>query len=121
MFKKDDEICENFSSVEFSSKGLFVFKNDRDTLAVQAGNNNFSHNHNDTGSFIYYKNGNPLIIDVGVEEYSEKSFSKDRYTIWTMRSTYHNLSNFEDCEQIEGKDTDCTILSKSEILYRCNC
>ncbi len=96
---------------QFKSKGLYIFKYDNNTLAVQAGSNNMSHNHNDTGSFIYYKKGKPLFIDVGVEEYSEKSFSKDRYKIWTMRSTYHNLSNFEDCEQIDGVNTACEILN----------
>ncbi len=94
---------------EFKSKGLYIFRSKENTLAVQAGNNYQSHNHNDTGSFIYYKNNEPLIIDVGVEEYSEKSFSDSRYSIWTMRSTYHNLTNFNDIEQIFAKESTCQI------------
>ncbi len=60
-------------------------------LAVKAGDNADSHNHNDTGSFTVYKNGRPLLIDVGVESYTRKTFSSRRYEIWTMQSAYHNL------------------------------
>lgn len=96
---------------EFSSKGLYIFRSNKNVLAVQAGSNFISHNHNDTGSFIYYKNNKPLFIDVGVEEYTEKSFSDLRYTIWTMRSTYHNLTNFNNLEQIYDEDSKCIIKS----------
>lgn len=60
-------------------------------LAVQAANNNRSHGHNDSGSFIVFHDGEPVFIDVGVEAYTAKTFSSDRYSIWTMQSAYHNL------------------------------
>src|ERR1017187_4834775 len=60
-------------------------------LAVQATENQRSHGHNDSGSFIVFHDGKPVIIDVGPEAYSEKTFSPDRYHIWTMQSAYHNL------------------------------
>lgn len=66
-----------------SNKGLF--------LAAMAAHNDQSHNHNDVGNFIIYLDGKPAIIDLGVETYSRKTFSKDRYEIWTMQSAYHNL------------------------------
>jgi hypothetical protein len=50
-----------------------------------------SHNHNDAGSFMLYANGEPVLIDVGVEAYTAKTFSAQRYDIWTMQSAYHNL------------------------------
>jgi hypothetical protein len=50
-----------------------------------------SHNHNDAGSFMLYANGQPVLIDVGVEAYTTKTFSAQRYDIWTMQSAYHNL------------------------------
>ncbi|MBP3240331.1 MAG: heparinase II/III family protein [Oribacterium sp.] len=53
---------------------------------------------NDVGSFILYKNKKPFIIDLGVGSYTKKTFSKDRYDIWTMQSQYHNLPNFYDAE-----------------------
>ena len=60
-------------------------------LAVQAAPNLRSHGHNDSGSFIVFHDGEPVIIDVGVEDYTAKTFSSERYTIWTMQSAYHNL------------------------------
>lgn len=60
-------------------------------LAAKGGNNDESHNHNDVGSFIVGLNGRPVVIDAGVETYSRKTFSSDRYEIWTMQSEHHNL------------------------------
>jgi hypothetical protein len=60
-------------------------------LAVQAAQNQRSHGHNDSGSFIVFHDGKPVFIDVGPEAYSAKTFSPDRYSIWTMQSAYHNL------------------------------
>ena len=78
----------------YESVGIFISRDDQFCLAVKAGDNNDSHNHNDTGSFTIYKDGLPLLIDVGVETYSKKTFSPDRYEIWTMQSCYHNLPTF---------------------------
>lgn len=60
-------------------------------LAVQAAANLRSHGHNDSGSFIVFHDGEPVFIDVGVEAYTAKTFSAERYSIWTMQSAYHNL------------------------------
>ena len=54
-----------------------------------------SHNHNDVGSVTLYRDGRPLLIDVGVETYSKKTFSPQRYEIWTMQSGWHNLPQFD--------------------------
>src|SRR2546430_9673482 len=35
------------------------------------GHNAQSHNHNDVGNFIVYGDGRPVLIDLGVETYSE--------------------------------------------------
>jgi hypothetical protein len=66
-----------------SPEGLF--------LAAKGGHNAESHNHNDVGSFIVYTDGKPLLIDAGVETYSRKTFSRQRYEIWTMQSAFHSL------------------------------
>ena len=60
-------------------------------LAVQTASNERSHGHRDTGSFIVFHDGQPVFIDVGVEAYTAKTFSADRYGIWTMQSGFHNL------------------------------
>ncbi|MBP3784912.1 MAG: heparinase II/III family protein [Butyrivibrio sp.] len=78
----------------FESTGLMIARDERFVLAAKAGNNADSHNHNDVGSFTVYKDGRPLIIDLGVETYRAKTFSDKRYEIWTMQSQFHNLPTF---------------------------
>ena len=79
-----------------TGKGLF--------LAAKGGHNAEQHNHNDTGNFIVYAGGEPLIIDVGVGTYCKATFSIERYTIWSMRSPYHNLPDINGMEQPHGRD-----------------
>lgn len=73
-------------------------------LAVKGGHNYESHNHNDVGSFLVYFDGQPVIIDVGVENYTAKTFSPDRYTIWTMQSAFHNLPLVNGVQQKDGRE-----------------
>lgn len=72
-------------------------------LAAKGGHNSESHNHNDVGSFILFYQGQPVFIDVGVETYTAKTFSKDRYEIWTMQSAYHNLPTIGEFQQQVGR------------------
>ena len=80
-------------------------------VAFKGGNNGESHNHNDVGSFIVYPNGEPLLIDPGVGEYTSKTFSKQRYEIWTMQSDYHNLPRINGQSQREGKEYSAHVVS----------
>jgi hypothetical protein len=73
-------------------------------LAVQVARNNRSHGHYDSGSFIIFHNGLPVFIDVGVEAYTAKTFSSERFNIWTMQSTYHNLPTVGGVMQRGGAD-----------------
>lgn len=98
----------------FKSTGLMTARDDTLFLAVKAGDNGDSHNHNDTGSFIIYRNGLPLFIDLGVETYCRKTFSDRRYDIWTMQSQYHNLPSFgkflqQAGEDFAARDTVCSL------------
>ena len=88
----------------YPSVGLFITRDSTFCLAAKAGNNHDSQNHNDTGSFILYKNGQPMFIDVGVESYTQKTFSPQRYDIWYMQSDYHNLPTLNGIMQYDGKD-----------------
>jgi hypothetical protein len=81
---------------EGSSEGLY--------LAVKGGHNDESHNHNDIGNFIVYLDGAPFLIDVGVETYTAKTFSPQRYDIWTMQSSYHNVPMVNGFQQQAGRD-----------------
>ena len=73
-------------------------------IAAKGGHNAESHNHNDVGSFIVYRDGRPIVIDVGVETYSRKTFSSQRYEIWTMQSAYHNLPTINGVMQSPGRE-----------------
>ena len=83
---------------EGSSDGLF--------LAAKGGHNDESHNHNDVGNFVIFADGRPVLIDVGVENYTRKTFSEDRYDIWTMQSGYHNLPIIDGSDQQPGRDRE---------------
>lgn len=108
MMTWDKDAIVSHPDIFYPSAGLFITRDDTLYLAVKAGDNDDSHNHNDTGSFTIYKNGRPLFIDAGVETYSKKTFSPDRYEIWTMQSGYHNLPTFADITQQNGPDFKAT-------------
>ena len=80
-------------------------------VAMKGGTNGESHNHNDVGSFIVYPNGEPLLIDPGVGEYTSKTFSRQRYEIWTMQSDYHNLPRINGVSQRDGKEYQARLVS----------
>lgn len=90
--------------IYYPSVGLFLSRSSSFCLAVKSGDNNDSHNHNDVGSLTLYKNGQPILVDIGVESYTQKTFSSSRYDIWTMQSGYHNLPTIEGMDQKEGPD-----------------
>jgi hypothetical protein len=79
-----------------SSRGLYV--------AAWGGHNAQSHNHNDVGNVVVYVDGEPVLVDVGVEEYTAKTFGPRRYEIWTMQSAWHNLPAINGRDQGAGAE-----------------
>lgn len=73
-------------------------------LAAKGGNNLENHNHNDVGNFMVFANGIPFIIDAGSQEYTRKTFSPNRYEIWTNCSLWHNVPKINGCQQICGHE-----------------
>ena len=73
-------------------------------LAAKGGHNQESHNHNDVGQFIVFRDGKPLLIDIGVETYTRKTFSEERYSIWAMQSAWHNLPTVNGVMQAPGRE-----------------
>ncbi len=71
-------------------------------LAVKGGHNGEHHNHNDLGSVVIYYEGRPVIIDNGAGEYTKKTFSSERYTLWYMQSRYHNTLTVNGVMQKDG-------------------
>jgi hypothetical protein len=103
-------------SEEGTNKGFF--------FAAKGGFNNESHNHNDVGTFVLYYNNDPILIDAGVGTYTAKTFSNQRYDIWTMQSAYHNLPMTNGFQQSFGtkfKSSDVTFKNeKSKAVFSLN-
>lgn len=74
------------------------------TLTARGGCNGDNHNHNDAGSYMVYIDAKPVVIDVGVESYTAKTFGSGRYDIWTMQSAYHNLPTVNGVMQSPGEE-----------------
>ena len=71
-------------------------------VALKGGHTTWSHSHLDIGNFVANCAGEPIFMDSGAGTYTVKSFSKDRYEIWTMRSGWHNLPVINGIEQAHG-------------------
>ena len=73
-------------------------------FAIKGGHNGESHNHNDVGSFILYRDGKPVIVDMGVGTYTRKTFSEERYQIKPMTSPYHSTAEIGGYAEPAGKE-----------------
>ena len=96
---------------ENDSRGFF--------FAAKGGHNQEQHNHNDVGSFVLYYDGQPVFIDPGVGTYTRETFSADRYSLWTMRSGYHNLPVIRGVMQQAGREykaADCVFKSSRDVV-----
>ncbi|MGV8978374.1 MAG: heparinase II/III domain-containing protein [Cellulomonas sp.] len=72
------------------------------TLAAKGGHNGEHHNHNDVGELVVALNGVPVIVDAGRPTYTAATFGPDRYAIWTMQSTWHNVPEVRGSAQAPG-------------------
>ncbi|MCB7137434.1 heparinase II/III domain-containing protein [Cellulosimicrobium marinum] len=73
------------------------------TLAVKGGHNGEHHNHNDVGSFVVASDGVPVLVDAGRPTYTAQTFGPDRYAIWTMQSSWHNVPEIAGTPQEAGE------------------
>lgn len=101
-----DEVDSNLIKPSFTwyPQTEFCYIKDKEIFfAAKGGYNDESHNHNDIGTFSIYVENKPFLIDVGVGTYTKKTFSSERYDIWTMQSDYHNLPQINGFQQQYGK------------------
>ena len=99
-----DSDAKKDSFAGFPYLQLAIWREDDVYMAIKAGHNDESHNHNDVGSFVIYKNNKPVIIDVGAAPYTSKTFSPKRYEIWYTNSLYHNVPQIGSREQKAGRE-----------------
>lgn len=100
---KEDTVCYPVQQFHLPDLQVAGYRKGDFYFVAKGGHNDESHNHNDVGSFILYYQHKPLLIDVGVETYSARTFSSERYQIWTMQSAYHNLPCINGVQQKEGR------------------
>jgi len=94
-------------NVWFSDCKIAIFREFTDTskglyLATKGGTNSESHNHNDVGCLVVYKNGKPVIVDPSIGSYDNEFFGPKRYARWYMNSSYHSIPLVNGIEQKNG-------------------
>jgi hypothetical protein len=88
-------------------------------FAAKGGNNDEPHNHNDVGSFIYYRKGHMILCDLGAGEYSKEYFRNGRYDILCNSSLGHNVPIVDGKAQKAGGEyraRSCVFGADSEML-----
>ncbi|MDR0623893.1 MAG: heparinase II/III-family protein [Treponema sp.] len=81
-------------------------------FAAKGGHNDEPHNHNDVGTFIYYKKGKMVFADLGSGEYVKDYFNENRYTIFCNQSFSHSVPLVAGQGQKPGREfgaRDCSI------------
>ncbi|OPZ85764.1 MAG: Heparinase II/III-like protein [bacterium ADurb.Bin429] len=78
------------------------------TVAAKGGHNDENHNHNDIGHVVIMLDGQPAIIDIGVETYTQQTFSPQRYELWCIRASGHNTPLVNGVEQAPGRERRAT-------------
>lgn len=78
-------------------------------LAAKGGDNFGGHNHNDIGSYVFYYDGEPVLIEAGSGLYTSKFFDpKYRYGFWFNSSSGHNTFSVNDIQQKAGSQYSAT-------------
>lgn len=98
--KKEKE--QDYLFVYSNLEQIYLRHGDR-YLAVKAGNNGEHHGHLDVGQFVFRIGNKFLALDLGVGEYTKKTFSSERYDITTINSLGHNPLRFNGIGQGNGK------------------
>ncbi|MEX0744065.1 MAG: heparinase II/III family protein [Phycisphaeraceae bacterium] len=71
-------------------------------VAITAGHNGVPHNHNDVGSFIYFRHGRAVLTDPGAPRYTRETFGPNRYDLVHCRSLGHSVPVIDGQEQPAG-------------------
>lgn len=72
-------------------------------LVAKGGTNGEPHNHLDVGSFVLARDGEPIVIDVGMGRYTASSFTAARYEQWFTDSAYHSVPEVDGIGQLPGE------------------
>ena len=96
-----DNVCGEYYAEDSE---WFVKRTNSYGFAAKGGNNAEPHNHNDVGSFVFAKNGDQMIMDLGAGSYTRQYFRDERYTFLEADSRGHNLPIIAGAVQYAGRD-----------------
>lgn len=120
LIRNDHSLFKLPRFVWYPQTEVCFMRNSHYFLGAKGGYNDESHNHNDIGSCVFYKDDIPFLIDVGVGTYTRQTFSADRYKIWTMQSDYHNLPVINGFSQRYGRTykAEGAVTSEKKSFFR---
>jgi hypothetical protein len=118
---------ENQEGPPFSAEPVIILPDaqwliantEESSFAAKGGTNGEPHNHNDVGSFIYYKKGKMILCDLGSGEYTKDYFNENRYTVFCTQSFSHNVPIINGEGQKPGRNysaKDCLIGPGAEMV-----
>lgn len=107
-FDEDMYLYPEESSAEFEffgeGAGWYIKRCPSYGFAAKGGHNREPHNHLDVGSFIFARDGEQLIVDLGPGAYTKQYFSGERYKTFQASSWSHSVPYFGECTQKPGKE-----------------
>lgn len=83
------------------------------SIAMKGGHNAELHNHNDVGSYAIMLDGVEMCGDPGGEQYTRRTFSKDRYVSKVLNSFGHPVPVVGGRLQSTGRKAAAKVLSHS--------
>ena len=92
----------------------FIHRGGAYTLAIKAGYNNESHNHNDVGSFLISQNGKVSFCDPGGGEYTRQYFGTERYDLLACSSRGHSVPIINGEYQVVGEERSVVDVEKPD-------
>jgi hypothetical protein len=100
----------------FDASGILISRpapgsSSRMGVALKGGHNNEHHNHNDVGSYVVVANGRPVLVDPGLETYTARTFSKQRYDSKVLNSFGHPVPVIAGQLQRTGQDARGEVVS----------
>lgn len=79
--------------------------------AIKGGHNQEHHNHNDVGSFVVARADRAVLVDPGLEVYTQRTFSDRRYDSRVLNSYGHSVPVVAGELQRTGREFAAKILS----------
>ena len=117
----DQKVCKEFNPppcTVFPEAQWLLCRTGEVGLAAKGGHNADSHNHNDVGSFHYFKHGKMMLCDLGRGEYTRQYFGPERYNHFIVQSLGHNVPVVNNQGQQTGREfctKECKITADGEM------